>query len=184
MGLDVEPAIMRVVTGHLGVDPEELTPDVSLTDDLAADSLDLAELSCAFEEELGVEVPVSVLAEVRTYRDLVQAVQTLHRRHPPLRARSAAAGEPVFVWVRLVPARGRGELQHGGLLTPYSAEAIVADALRSGPGSRLDVRVGRDAGDVELSEIRDRFAWLAERGVQVSIHRGAELATRYPDAAA
>jgi len=37
----VEPRVQRVVAAHLGVGPEELTPDVSLADDLAADSLDL-----------------------------------------------------------------------------------------------------------------------------------------------
>ena len=44
-GAPDEPAVKRVVSLHLGVGPEELTPDVSLTDDLAADSLDLAELA-------------------------------------------------------------------------------------------------------------------------------------------
>ena len=39
----VEPRVRRVVAEHLGVNPEELTRDVSLTDDLAADSLDLLE---------------------------------------------------------------------------------------------------------------------------------------------
>ena len=178
----VEPTVKRVVSLHLGVGPEELTPDVSLTDDLAADSLDLAELSCALEEELDITVPESILGEVRTYRDLVHAIQALGRRQHA--AETPAEDEPAFVWVTLLSARGRGELQRGGRLTPYSAEAIVGDALRGGPGSRLDVSVAVDSSDAALEGVRERFAWLAERGVQVSIRRGDRSAARYPDAAA
>ena len=43
----VEPRVRRVVAEQLGVNVEELTPEVSLTDDLAADSLDLLELTLA-----------------------------------------------------------------------------------------------------------------------------------------
>ncbi len=178
----VEPTVKRVVSLHLGVGPEELTPDVSLTDDLAADSLDLAELSCALEEELDITVPESILGEVRTYRDLVHAIQALGRRQHA--AETPAEAEPAFVWVTLLPARSRGELQRGGRLTPYSAEAIVGDALRGGPGSRLDVSVAVDSSDAALEEVRERFAWLSERGVQVSIRRGARSAAHYPEAAA
>jgi len=39
--LRVEPRLRRVVADNLGVALEDLTPEVSLTDDLAADSLDL-----------------------------------------------------------------------------------------------------------------------------------------------
>ena len=39
-----EPRVRRVVAEHLGIGWEDLRPYVSLTDDLAADSLDLAEL--------------------------------------------------------------------------------------------------------------------------------------------
>src|SRR5437870_6798472 len=38
-----EPRIRRLVAEYLGVSAEVLTPEVSLTDDLAADSLDLVE---------------------------------------------------------------------------------------------------------------------------------------------
>ena len=41
MGPSLEAHIRYIVADRLGVDPEELTADVSLADDLAADSLDL-----------------------------------------------------------------------------------------------------------------------------------------------
>ena len=43
--LRVEPRLRRVVADNLGVALEDLTPEVSLTDDLAADSLDVLELA-------------------------------------------------------------------------------------------------------------------------------------------
>ena len=78
----VEPRVRRLVAESLGIGLEELTPDVSLTDDLAADSLDLVELSIALEAELGVDVPEQLLQQVRTYGDLVQATLATLRRPP------------------------------------------------------------------------------------------------------
>src|SRR5207237_10150885 len=52
-----EPRIRRLVADYLGVSADDLTPEVSLTDDLAADSLDLMELALVLEGELGLELP-------------------------------------------------------------------------------------------------------------------------------
>ena len=54
----VESRVRQVVAEQLGIGTEELTPEVSLTEDLAADSLDLLEVSLALEQELGITVPV------------------------------------------------------------------------------------------------------------------------------
>src|SRR5262245_1235523 len=62
-----EPRLRHVVAEQLGVDTDELTAAVSLTDDLAADSLDLVELTLAIEEEFSLTLPESMLEEVRTY---------------------------------------------------------------------------------------------------------------------
>src|SRR2546429_1363975 len=50
----IEPRLRGVVAERLGVGPEDLQPDVSLTDDLAADSLDLIDVGLALEAECGV----------------------------------------------------------------------------------------------------------------------------------
>ena len=63
-----------MVAHHLGVDADELAPEVSLTRDLAADSLDLAELALGLEAEFAITVPQHVLDHVQTYRELVGAV--------------------------------------------------------------------------------------------------------------
>ena len=69
-----EPRIRRLVADYLGVNPEELTPEVSLTDDLAADSLDLVELAMSLEEELSLEIPDEELEGIRTVGDAVDFI--------------------------------------------------------------------------------------------------------------
>src|SRR5713101_5252264 len=69
----LEPRVRCLVADTLGVGIDELAPDVSLTDELAADSLDLAELAARLEAELGLVVPERVVAHLRTYGDLVRA---------------------------------------------------------------------------------------------------------------
>src|SRR5207237_1442353 len=71
----LEPRLRRIVADLLGVSPEELTPQVSLTDDLAADSLDLIELALAIETHLGIAIPERAGEKIRTYGDLVQAAR-------------------------------------------------------------------------------------------------------------
>jgi acyl carrier protein len=180
----VEPRVRRVVAEQLAVNVEELTPDVSLTDDLAADSLDLLELTLALEAEFGIVISESALERVRTYGDLRATVHTL------LRAGVRAGVTPLQGWTRVVSSRGEasGEIQRVGLLTPYTAETIAEDALRAGPGARLEVAVPPDVSDASLAELQDEFAWLGTRGVQVSVRRDQHLGpsgqrARRPDAA-
>ena len=73
----VEPRVRRLVAEHLGVAEEELSPELSLVEDLAADSLDFAELAVAVEEELDLSIPDRVLDDVRTYGDLIDATISL-----------------------------------------------------------------------------------------------------------
>jgi acyl carrier protein len=69
-----EHALRRVVAESLGVDAEALGPEVSLTDELAADSLDLAELVVRLETDLGVVLPDRVVDRIRTFGDLLGAM--------------------------------------------------------------------------------------------------------------
>src|SRR5207247_8899040 len=94
----VEQAIRRVVAEWLGVSPEDLVPEVSLVDDLAADSLDLIEIGLALEAECDVVLDDRLLEDVRTYRQLVDAV--LVAPHPCV---APLPGEAVFARARVVP---------------------------------------------------------------------------------
>ena len=169
----VEPRVRRVVADRLGVSVEELGPDVSLTDDLAVDSLDLIDLTLGLEAELGIVVPESAIDEVRTYGDLVLLARDLTRQRPGVLAHS----EPALVWARVCSPRSRSgaDIQRAGWLTPYTAENIAEDALRAGRGARLEVAVPVTISDTVLAEIENEFGWLGERGVEVTIRRDHHL---------
>jgi acyl carrier protein len=82
----VEVRVRRVVADCLGTDADGLSAGVSLTDDLAADSLDLVDLAVALEAEFQITVPDMVLDETRTCGDLVDAIDTLVRARRDLEA--------------------------------------------------------------------------------------------------
>jgi acyl carrier protein len=180
----VEPRIRALVADRLGLGLEALVADASLRDDLAADSLDLAELALALETEFAIVLPERVLDRARTYGDLVHATELL------IRTRDATA--PVFadpparIWVRITPALGgsAGILERSGWLTPYAAETIFEDALRANGGGKLEITVATGAATA-LARVEDQFAPLAARGVEVTV-RGSDrpaASVRHPDAA-
>jgi acyl carrier protein len=175
----LEPRVRCLVADTLGVGVDELAPDVSLTDELAADSLDLAELAARLEAELGLVVPERVVAYLRTYGDLVRAAIAAA---PERAAARACIDIPVPVRIRLVSPHG--ELLRAELLTPYVAETIVDQALRAGRGARLEITVAEDASDVQLARVHAEFAWLAEQGPAVAIGRAERSESRRPSAAA
>ena len=95
----VEPRVRRVVAEQLGVNAEDLAADISLTDDLAADSLDLVELAIALENEMGVTIPESTIDEVRTFGDLLGTVHALIRQRRKAEVRAGKTASPALVAV-------------------------------------------------------------------------------------
>ena len=141
-----EPRIRRLVADYLGVSADDLTPEVSLTDDLAADSLDLMELALVLEGEFGIEVPERAIDEVRTYGDLVATAAALTRGRQARETSLASAPSTIRSRVVATMLDNGAGLERAGALTPYTTDAGV-------------------------DWVRDQFAWLAERGVQVSVGR-------------
>jgi acyl carrier protein len=176
----VEPRVRRLVAEHLGVAEDELSPELSLVEDLAADSLDFAELGLAVEEELDIAVPEAMLDGVRTYGDLVQATVTLARE----RLVTEAPHVQVVARVRRPTVGVESTLERTGPLTPYLAETLADDVLRSGPGARIEVLVPAPADQQALQHVRNALGWLADRGVQVLVQRERQGATRYHPSAA
>jgi acyl carrier protein len=172
----VEPHVRRLVAEHLGVGVEELVSDVSLRDDLAADSLDLVELALALEGEFPIAVPERILDEVRTFGDLVRATSVLIRARCETEARGTEPSPRI--WARIVPPAGEsaGTLERTGWLTPYTAETIREDAMRAGPGARLELTIAANTAEGFVRAQR-QFAALGKRGVLVTIQRDDALAT-------
>lgn len=53
------------------LDPNTVSPESSLKDDLGLDSLDLYELVVALEEEYGIQLPEDELLEIVTVGDII-----------------------------------------------------------------------------------------------------------------
>jgi len=169
--VDVESSIRDLVADHLGVGAADLQRSASLTDDLAADSLDLVEIALAIETNLGVVLPRHFLDEVRTCGELIDATVALARRRLTVIPRDDE--RPVALRARLTPADSDHPwaVERVLLLTPYAAESLADDALRAGAGAHLELRVAPRASETVISRIRTLFSSLNERGIEVEVRR-------------
>lgn len=66
--------VQRVIADELSVDAESITLETSFEEDLGADSLDIAELVMALEEEFDIEIGDDDLASVSTVGDVVSYI--------------------------------------------------------------------------------------------------------------
>ena len=166
----VEADVRRLVAHCLGVGIEELVSEVSLRDDLAADSLDLVELAMALEAEFAIVVTEAILDRVRTYGDLVHATGVLVRTRGEAEARRTEP--PLRISARITPRAGglAGTLERTGWFSPYSAETVAEDALRAGRGARLEVTVAASSM-AGFARVQQQFAGLDTRGIQVIVRR-------------
>ena len=69
--------LTTIMTERLGVSEQDITPETSLVEDLAADSLDLYELMMALEEEFNVEIPQELANDIEYVEDIVRVLKEL-----------------------------------------------------------------------------------------------------------
>ena len=70
--------VKKVILETLSCDPEAVTMDARLVEDLEADSLDAVELNMALEEALGFAVEDDALSEMKTVGDIVRYLEEHH----------------------------------------------------------------------------------------------------------
>ena len=70
-------SIKSMIVDQLGVEEDKITMDSSFVDDLNADSLDMAELVMAMEQEFDVSIPDEVAEKVGTVGDAVEYIKSL-----------------------------------------------------------------------------------------------------------
>jgi len=73
--MGVEQAVKNVIVDTLGIQPEKVTPEARLVDDLGADDLDLIELTMALEEKFNIEVPDEDDKKFLTVDQVVKYIQ-------------------------------------------------------------------------------------------------------------
>ena len=71
---ELERRLRRLVAAHLDVHPRRLVPETRLGEDLCVDSLAAIELTMVIEDEFDIALPEEVVADVRTYGDVLALV--------------------------------------------------------------------------------------------------------------
>jgi len=72
----VESRVGEIVAEQLGLAADEVLSDASFTQDLGADTLDMIELTMAFEEEFDLEIADEEAETLRCVRDVVDFVSS------------------------------------------------------------------------------------------------------------
>ena len=69
----------KQIAGSFSLSPEQVTPNVSFTEDLQADSLDVVELMMELEEEFEIEIPDEDFDKIKTVGDAIRYIE--HHSH-------------------------------------------------------------------------------------------------------
>ena len=75
MAENVEARVKEIIAQQLEVNPEQVRPEASFTDDLKADSLAVVELVLALEEHFGIEIPDEDTETIKTVKDAVDYIK-------------------------------------------------------------------------------------------------------------
>ena len=69
--------VKSVLAQQFELDPESITMDTNLIDDLGADSLDVVELIMSLEDEFGIAISDNVAAQLYTVGRIVDYLEKL-----------------------------------------------------------------------------------------------------------
>jgi acyl carrier protein len=79
MQSDITLKVREIIAGHFGVEPQSVTDQARLRDDLGADWLDRLELIIAIEDQVsGFELADVVADHIETVGDLMRAIEGRH----------------------------------------------------------------------------------------------------------
>jgi len=65
-----------IICEQLEVEPEAVTEESLIVDDLGADSLDIVDMVMSIEEEFNIEVPDSAIENIRSIDDVVKFIES------------------------------------------------------------------------------------------------------------
>ncbi|MBQ9558313.1 MAG: acyl carrier protein [Clostridia bacterium] len=68
--------VREMICNQLDLEPETVTEESLIIEELGADSLDIVDLVMTIEEELGIEVPDEAIEQIRTVGDVVKFIES------------------------------------------------------------------------------------------------------------
>ncbi|MCF0234022.1 MAG: acyl carrier protein [Thermoguttaceae bacterium] len=74
---EIADKIIEVIAEQLGREKDTITLESDITNDLGADSLDIAELMIAFEEEFDVDIEEDSAQNIVTVKDVIEQITAL-----------------------------------------------------------------------------------------------------------
>jgi acyl carrier protein len=76
--------VREIIAGHFGIDPDRLTDESRLRDDLGADWLDRLELIIQIEDQVpNFEIADVVVEQIDTVGDLLRVLDSVNSGGPP-----------------------------------------------------------------------------------------------------
>ena len=79
--MNIRDRVLEVISEQFNLTVDELQENVSFTNDLDADSIQLMELVMSIEDEFGIEIDDEAIAEINTIGDLLEYVDTLENKY-------------------------------------------------------------------------------------------------------
>ncbi len=73
--MNVFEKIRDILVEQLSIDPDSLTMETDMLNDLDADSLDVVDVVMSLEDEFGIEIPDDAIEGMRLVSDLVRYVE-------------------------------------------------------------------------------------------------------------
>ena len=70
--------VQSALASQFELDPETITMDTNIMDDLGADSLDVVELIMSLEDEFGIAISDDDAVQLTTVRKIVEYLEKLH----------------------------------------------------------------------------------------------------------
>ena len=67
--------LVSIMAEQLGVQPQDISMDTLLRDDLAVDSLDLYNLGMILEDEFNIELPQDEMNDIESVADVVKMLK-------------------------------------------------------------------------------------------------------------
>ena len=72
---EIAKRVEEIIVDHLGIAPEQVTPEASFTTDLGADSLDTVELIMDFENAFDIKIPEEDSQKIKTVGDAIAYIE-------------------------------------------------------------------------------------------------------------
>ncbi|MCX6824538.1 MAG: acyl carrier protein [candidate division SR1 bacterium] len=72
---NIKTRVHAIIIGKLNVDEKELTPEANFSNDLGADSLDIAELIMEFEKEFNIAITDSDAEKLNTVGEAIDYIE-------------------------------------------------------------------------------------------------------------